>query len=174
MVIGGAIEMGQAERAIRVAEEEVRKSETDVKKYESKMSEYVSKISQTKQEIREKDDKLKQTREGIHKLKKQIESLAEFQKKVRRAVHFLGVLSGKVSVAEHQTRRFILQEAVMKVMEDVMKATEQIRGNELLYDSDMPRLINQMKENSQRLAAICASETSSKNNTSLLNLHDYS
>ncbi|XP_060759964.1 uncharacterized protein LOC132870351 [Neoarius graeffei] len=171
MVIGGAIEMDEAEHAIGVAEEELRNSETDVKKYESKMSEYESKISQTKQDIRQKD-KLKPKREGIQKLKKQIESVADFQKKLRRAVHLLGVLSGKTSVAEHQTRRFILHEPVMKVMEDVMKATEQIIGNELLYGNDMPRLINQMKENGQRLVEICASETSSKNNTSLLNLRD--
>ncbi|XP_060761171.1 uncharacterized protein LOC132871033 [Neoarius graeffei] len=172
MVIGGAIEMDEAEHAIGVAEEEVRNSETDVKKYKSKMSEYKSKMSQTKQDIQQKDNKLKQKLEGIQKLKKQIRSVADFQKKVRRAVHLLGVLNGKTSVAEHQTRRFILHEPVMKVMEDVMKATEQIIGYELLYGNDMPRLVNQMKENGQRLAEICASETSSKNNTSLLNLRD--
>ncbi|XP_026765961.2 uncharacterized protein LOC113524043 [Pangasianodon hypophthalmus] len=157
MVIGGAVELDQAEHAIRVAEEEVEKSETDMKKYESKVSKYKSKISQTWCDIRQKDDKLKQTREGIQKVKKQIKSVAEFQQKVRRAVHLLGVLSGRASVAKRQTRRFILQEPVMRVMEDVMKATEQITGNEPLYYNDMPRLINRMKENSQRLAAICAS-----------------
>ncbi|MCJ8749415.1 hypothetical protein PDJAM_G00176020 [Pangasius djambal] len=164
MVIGGAVELNQAARAIKVAEEEVENSETEVKKYESKVSEYESKISQTRCDIRQKDDKLKHTREEIQRMNKQIESVAEFQQKVRRAVQLLGVLSRSVSVAEHQTRRFILQEPVMKVMEDVMKATEQITGNELLYDNDMPKLIDQMKKNSQRLAAICASENSSTNN----------
>ncbi|MCJ8749400.1 hypothetical protein PDJAM_G00176000 [Pangasius djambal] len=164
MVIGGVVELDQAARAVRVAEEEVRKSDTEVKKYESKVSEYESKISQTRCDIRQKDDKLKHTREEIQRVKKQIESVADFQQKVRRAVQLLGVLSGRASVAKHQTRRFILQEPVMKVMEDVMKATEQITGNELLYDIDMPRLIDRMKENSQRLAAICASENSSTNN----------
>ncbi|MCJ8749414.1 hypothetical protein PDJAM_G00176010 [Pangasius djambal] len=116
MVIAGAVELDQAARAIRVAEEEVENSETEVKKYESKMSEYKSKISQIRCDIKQKDDKLKQTREGIQKVKKQIESVAEFQQKVRRAVHLLGVLSGRASVAEHQTRRFILQEPVMRVL----------------------------------------------------------
>ncbi|XP_053087222.1 cancer-associated gene 1 protein-like [Pangasianodon hypophthalmus] len=167
MLIGGVIEMDQAARAIRVAEEEVEKSETEVEEYEHKVSDYESKISQTKRDIRQKDDKLKHTREEIQKVNKQIESVADFQQKVRRAIHLLGALSGRVSVAEHQTRRFILQEPVMKVMEDVMMATEQITGNEPLYDNNLPRLINQLKENSQRLAAICASETRPKNNTTL-------
>lgn len=166
MLIAGAVEMDQAVHAIRVAEEEVRKSEAEVKKYQCKVSEYESKISQTRRDISEKDDKLKQTHEEIQKVKKQIESVADFQEKVRSAVHLLGVLSGRASVAEHQTRRFILQEPVMKVMEDVMKATEKITGNKVLYNNDMPRLLDQLKENSQRLADICASEENgSKNKT---------
>ncbi|XP_060720775.1 uncharacterized protein LOC132842123 [Tachysurus vachellii] len=156
MMIGGGIELDQANKAVQVAQEEVSKSENEVRKYELKVSQYVSKISQTERDISQKDDQLKQIREGIQKVKKQKQSVAEFQEKVRGAVNLLGILSGGVRMAEHQTRRFILQEPVMKVMEDVMKAIEQITGNELLYRNDLPRLINQMKENNQRLAAICA------------------
>ncbi|KAK2864895.1 hypothetical protein Q7C36_004049 [Tachysurus vachellii] len=156
MMIGGGVELDQANKAVQVAQEEVRKSENEVRNYELKVSHYVSKISQTECDISQKDDQLKQIREGIQKVKEQKQSVAEFQGKVRGAVNLLGVLSGRVSVAEHQTRRFILQEPVMKVMEDVMKAIEQITGNELLYGNDLPRLIDQMKENNQRLAAICA------------------
>ncbi|XP_058260391.1 uncharacterized protein LOC131362418 [Hemibagrus wyckioides] len=158
MMIGGAVELDQANKAVQVAQEEVRRSENEMGKYEHKVSDYNSKISQTEHNLSQKDEELKQTREGTQKVRKQIESVAEFQEKVRSAVNLLGVLSGRVSVAEHQTRRFILQEPVMKVMEDVMKAIEQITGNELLYSNDLPRLINQMKENNQRLAALCASE----------------
>ncbi|XP_060721331.1 uncharacterized protein LOC132842600 [Tachysurus vachellii] len=156
MMIGGGIELDQANKAVQEAQEEVRKSENEVRNYEHKVSHCMSKISQTERDISQKDDQLKQIREGIQKVKKQSQSVAEFQGKVRGAVHLLGVLSGVVSVADGLTRRSILQEPVMKVMEDVMKAIEQITGNELLYGNDLPRLINQMKENNQRLAAICA------------------
>ncbi|XP_060721277.1 leucine zipper protein 1-like [Tachysurus vachellii] len=156
MIIGGVGELNQTNKAVQVAQEEVRKSENEVRNYELKVSHYVSKISQTVRDISQKDDQVKQIREGIKKVKKQSQSVAEFQGKVRGAVNLLGVLSGRVSVAHGLTRRSILQEPVMKVMEDVMKAIEQITGNELLYRNDLPRLINQMKENNQRLAAICA------------------
>ncbi|XP_060721330.1 uncharacterized protein LOC132842599 [Tachysurus vachellii] len=146
MMISGGIELDQANKAVHVAQEEVRN-------YELKVSQYVSKISQTEHNISQKDDQLKQIREGIQKVKKQKQSVAEFQGKVRGAVNLLVVLSGRVSVAEHQTRRFILQEPVMKVMGDVMTAVEQIIGNELLYCNDLPRLIDQMQEYNQRLAA---------------------
>ncbi|XP_047672440.1 centrosomal protein of 112 kDa-like isoform X1 [Tachysurus fulvidraco] len=156
MIISGAVELDQANKSVQVAQEEVRKSENEVRNYEMKVYHYVSKISQTEYEISQKNVQLNQTREGIEKVKKQSQSVAEFQGKVRGAVNLLGVLRGRVSVAEGLTRRSILQEPVMKVMEDVMKSIEQITGNELLYRNDLPRLINQMKENNQRLAAICA------------------
>ncbi|XP_047665679.1 uncharacterized protein LOC125138318 [Tachysurus fulvidraco] len=156
MMIGGGVELDQANKDVQVAQEEVRKSENEVRNYEMKVSHYVSKISQTEYDISQKNVQLNQIREGIEKVKKQSQSVAEFQGKVRGAVHLLGVLRGRVSVAEGLTRRSILQEPVMMVMEDVMKAIEQITGNELLYHNDLPRLINQMKENNQRLADICA------------------
>ncbi|KAI5608666.1 hypothetical protein C0J50_6560 [Silurus asotus] len=125
MLIGGAVELDQATDAVNMAKEEVKKSNKEVEKYKHKVSDYENKISQTNRHISQKDKKLKQKREEIQKVKKQIESVAEFQNKVRIAVHLLSVLSGKASVAEHQTRRFILQEPVMKVMEDVMKAANE-------------------------------------------------
>ncbi|KAK3508199.1 hypothetical protein QTP70_017247 [Hemibagrus guttatus] len=162
MVIGGAVELDQANRAVEVAQDEVRNSENEMRKYELKVSDYSSKISQTEHDISQKDDELNQTRKGIQIVKEQIEVVAKFQEKVRSAVNLLGVLSGRVSVTEHQTRRLILQEPVMKVLEDVMKAIEQITGNELLYSNDLPKLISQMTEKNQQLADICASENSSK------------
>ncbi|XP_046700406.1 uncharacterized protein LOC124382256 [Silurus meridionalis] len=163
MLIGGAVELDQATHAVNVTKEEVKKSEREVEKYNHKVSDYEYKIFQTNCDISQKDEKLKQTREEIQKVKKLVESVAEFQNKVRSVVHLLSVLSGKASVAEHQTRRFILKEPVVKVMEDVMKAVNEITGNELLYNEDIPRLIDQMKENNQRLTAICASQNSSEN-----------
>ncbi|XP_027014805.2 uncharacterized protein LOC125145274 [Tachysurus fulvidraco] len=155
MMIGGGVELDQANKSVQVAQEEVRKSENDVRNYELKVSHYASMISQTERDISQKNVQLNQIGEGIEKVKKQSQSVAKFQQNLRGAVNLLGVLSGRVSVAEGLTRRSILQEPVMKVMEDVMKAIEQITGNELLYRNDLPRLINQMKENNQRLAAIC-------------------
>ncbi|XP_058260459.1 uncharacterized protein LOC131362474 [Hemibagrus wyckioides] len=158
MMIGGAVELDQANKAVQVAQEEVRRSENEMRKYEHKVSHYESRISQTEPDLSQKDVKLKQMHKVIQKVRKLIQSVAEFQEKVRGSLHLLSILSGRVSVGEHQTRRFVLQEPLMDLMEDVMKAIEQITGKQLLYSYDLPRLINQMKENNQRLAALCASE----------------
>ncbi|XP_026996805.2 uncharacterized protein LOC113639262 [Tachysurus fulvidraco] len=141
MMIGGGVELDQANKSVQVAQEEVRKSENEVRNYELKVSHYASMISQTERDISQKNVQLNQIGEGIEKVKKQSQSVAKFQQNLRGAVNLLGVLSGRVSVADGLTRRSILQEP--------------ITGNELLYRNDLPRLINQMKENNQRLAAIC-------------------
>ncbi|XP_035381215.1 uncharacterized protein si:dkey-85k15.4 isoform X2 [Electrophorus electricus] len=158
----GAVEMSQASDGIRVAKEELNKSESEVEKYKSKVSDYDSKIQQLKLNISQTHDNVKQIHEEMQLVKEQREGVAEFQRKVRRAVHLLSVLSGKTRVAECHTRRFILQEPVMKVMEEVMEAAGQITENELLCTEGVPQLINTMRETHQRLSALCTSNSSSE------------
>ncbi|XP_076866664.1 uncharacterized protein LOC143517757 [Brachyhypopomus gauderio] len=154
MVTAGEIEMSQALEAIRVAKEEVRKSEAQVEIYKSKVSDYQSKISELEHNIKEKHNKVEQIRGEIQQVKEKKEGVAEFQEKVRRVVHILSGLSGKTRVVECQTRRVILEEPVMKMMEEVMKAAGQVTGNELLCTEDIPQLISTMRETHQRLAAL--------------------
>ncbi|KAI4885609.1 hypothetical protein NFI96_023816 [Prochilodus magdalenae] len=155
MIASGSAELDQASYAIRAAEEEARKSESQMEMFKSKLHKYQSKIYQIKQDIRQKQDKVERIHEEIQRVKEKRETVAEFQQKVRRTVHILSVLSGKISVAECQTRRFILQKPVMKVMEDLMKSAEDIAGNQLLCNEGMLRLTDAMKENNGKLAAIC-------------------
>ncbi|XP_036422004.1 uncharacterized protein LOC118805363 [Colossoma macropomum] len=162
MAIGGAMEIDEATHAAEIAEEEVRSSESQVEKYRSKVSEYKQTISQTEGDIKQKRDKVEQIRNKIQKVKEQREAIADFQKKVRKAVHVLSGLSGKARVAETQTRRFIFQKPVMKVMEDLMKAAGEITGNQLLSAEGIPKLISEIKENNRKLAAICASASSAE------------
>uniref|UniRef100_W5KGC4 Si:dkey-85k15.6 n=1 Tax=Astyanax mexicanus TaxID=7994 RepID=W5KGC4_ASTMX len=157
MVIGGAVDLAEASKAVRDAEEEERRSESEVNQYRSRVSEYNSKISQTKSKISQKNEEIEQIRKKIQKVKEQRAAVAEFQSTVRKAVRILSILSGRVSAVECQTRRFIHLEPVTKVMEDVMKAAGDIGGNQLLSDEDVPRLLNTMRENNRKLAAICNS-----------------
>ncbi|XP_076863996.1 uncharacterized protein LOC143516327 [Brachyhypopomus gauderio] len=149
MVSVGAAEMSQASEAIRVAEEEVRNSESQVETYKSKVSDYEHEIYQLELSIRRKYDELTQIHKEIQQVKEKNKGVAEFQWKVRRVVQLLSDLSGKSRVVECQTRRFILQEPVMTMMEEVMKAAEQVTGNELLCTEDIPQLIWTMRETYQ-------------------------
>ncbi|XP_076866647.1 uncharacterized protein LOC143517748 [Brachyhypopomus gauderio] len=162
MVIAGAVKMTQASDAIRVAQEDVRKFETEVENYKGKVSDYQFRISHLELDIRQKHDEVEQIRGEIQQVKEKRESVAEFQGRVRSVVHLLSDLSGKTRVVEVQTRRFILDEPVMKMMEEVMKAAEQIAGNELLCTEDIPQLFNTMKKNHQTLESLCTSHSNTE------------
>ncbi|XP_066530204.1 tropomyosin-like [Hoplias malabaricus] len=156
MIASGEGDISHASYAIEVAQKEVRSFESEVERSKSKVSEYKCKISQIERNIKQICDQVDQTREKIQNMKKQCESVAGFQKEVRKAVNCLGVLSGRASVAECQTRRFILPEPVMKAIEDVMKAAEDISGNQLLSHECVQKLSDVMEKNRKR-AAICYS-----------------
>ncbi|KAI4896570.1 hypothetical protein NFI96_024820 [Prochilodus magdalenae] len=162
MAIGGAIELSYAQAAVQEAEEEVQNCKYQMKKYKSKVSGYKSKISQNERDMKKTHDRVEEIHKEIQQVKEKREAVADFQKNVRKVVHTLSGLSGKAGVAECQTRRFILPEPVMTVMEDLMKAAGDIAGDQLLSNKEIPKLLSAIKENSRKLAAISASSGSAE------------
>lgn len=167
-MIGGAIQMAEASQAIEVAEEEMRKFKKQVDKYTDKVSDYMTEITKTTVYISAIDHTLGQIRDDIRTMKQHRQLVSELQGKTRKAVHLLSVLSGKVNVFERQTRRFILQESVMEVMEEVMHPAEEIAENELLCNGGMSRLVDKMRKNVRHLRAIRASRNSDEDGSFLL------
>ncbi|KAL0172452.1 hypothetical protein M9458_032763, partial [Cirrhinus mrigala] len=100
------------------AKEELEENDSKVKENRKRVSNYQSKICKIKSDIEETD-----------KLKQHLEVTAAFQEMVRRAVNLLGILTGRVTVLERQTQRFILWQPVIKAMEDVLKAAGNVAEN---------------------------------------------
>ena len=98
---------------------------------------WISKIHETKAKLR-----------GVS-VKREV--VADVQAKMRGAVHQLGLLCGVGSVAELQTRRLILLEPVMKVMEEMTTALGQITGDDLLHTEGIKSLMWDMKKNQDKL-----------------------
>ncbi|XP_060742474.1 uncharacterized protein LOC132856763 [Tachysurus vachellii] len=169
LVIGSMIELKEASEAIKIAEEELQKFKNQVDTYTSKVHDHKYQIVQTDLNIDEMDQKLTEIRNDIYMVKKQRRSLAELQLKMRRAVHVLSVFSGQVNVLELHTRRFILHESVLQVMEEVMKSAGEIAGNELLCNTEVSRLIRKMKQTDRHLRAICASQNNATDDSVMLN-----
>ena len=91
------------------------------------MKSWISKIHETKAKLR-----------GVS-VKREV--VADVQTKMRRAVHQVGLLCGVGSVAELLTRRLILLEPVMKVMEEMTTALGQITGDDLLHTEGIKNLM---------------------------------
>ncbi|XP_056126315.1 uncharacterized protein si:dkey-85k15.4 [Rhinichthys klamathensis goyatoka] len=157
MIATGAGLSVDASKAIRDAEDELKKNESQVNDNSIKVSNYQSRISTIQNEIIETDKVLNKIQREIEEVKQHLEVTADFQHVVRKAVTLLSVLSGRVTVLEKQTQRFILWEPVIKCMEDVMKATGNVAENRLLYRQGVPGFINALRENVGGLLALCNS-----------------
>lgn len=162
MMVTGACLSKDASKAIRDAEDELKKNESQVNDNSIKVSNYQSRISTIQNEIKETDKVLNKIQREIEEVRQHLEVTADFQQIVREAVNLLSVLSGRVTVLERQTQRFILSGPVMKCMEDVMKAAENVGENQLLYSKGVPVSINTLKENVGGLLALCNSPKNSE------------
>ncbi|XP_049460800.1 tropomyosin-like isoform X2 [Epinephelus fuscoguttatus] len=147
----GQVDMDQASDLMESARSEVREFESQEETFSSNVSEYGSKISQSQANIQTTDDRIRQTEASLKDLSKKREVVADIQAKTRQAVRQLGRLSGVGSAAELQTRRLILLEPVMKVMEEMTSALGQITGDQLLYSEGIQSLMWDMRRNREKL-----------------------
>ncbi|KAL0172455.1 hypothetical protein M9458_032766, partial [Cirrhinus mrigala] len=147
---------------IRDAEDELKENESQVNKSSMKVSNYRSRISSIQNEIKETDKVLYKNKRKFKEVNQHLEVTADIQQMVRRAVNLLSVLSGRVTVLERQTQRFILWQPVIKAMEDVVKAAGNVAENLLLYSQGASGLINTLRENVGELQALCNSASNSE------------
>ncbi|XP_016337758.1 uncharacterized protein LOC107685623 [Sinocyclocheilus anshuiensis] len=151
-----------ASKAIRDAEDELKENESRVNENSMNVSNYQSRISRIQTEIEETDKVLNKIQREIEEVKQHLEGTAAFQEVVRRAVNLLSVLSGRVTVLERQTQRFIFWQPVINAMEDVVKVAGNIAENQFLYSQGVSGLINTLRENIGGVLALCNSPSNSE------------
>ncbi|KAF4103426.1 uncharacterized protein LOC131522001 [Onychostoma macrolepis] len=162
MISEGERGFEEASNALRDAEWEKQIFQSQVRNCNEKVLHYERIISRAQTEIEQTGETLKRTGRKIEEVQKHLTGTAGIQQMVRRVVNLLSVLSGRVTVLERQTQRFILWQPVVKAMEDVMKAVVNIAQNRLLYSNGAPGLINTLKENVRGLLALCSSPSNSE------------
>ncbi|RXN28172.1 hypothetical protein ROHU_019498 [Labeo rohita] len=151
-----------ASQAIRDAENELEENYSKVMKNRKRVSNYQSTICNIEREIKETDKVLNKIQRQTEELKQHLEVTAAFQEMVRKAVNLLSVLTGRVTVLEKHTQRFILWQPVINVMEDVLKAAGNVAENQFLYSQGASVLINTLRENVGELQALCNSPSNSE------------
>uniref|UniRef100_A0A3B3HBF2 Uncharacterized protein n=1 Tax=Oryzias latipes TaxID=8090 RepID=A0A3B3HBF2_ORYLA len=110
--------------------------------------EYFSLITSKRVDIaRKANRRIRETRLKLQSVSVTRSTVADFQSKTRRAVHQLGLLCGVGSVAELQTRRLILLEPVLNVMEEMIVALGLVNRDDLLHSKNMERIMWDMRNN---------------------------
>ncbi|XP_068070199.1 uncharacterized protein si:dkey-85k15.6 isoform X1 [Danio rerio] len=159
IMIDGFHTMAHALNAMMDAKDDLEENESRVGKYKRKVSDYQSKISNIESEIEETDELLDKIQSEIEEVKQHLDYTADIQEMVRKAVNLLSIVSGRVTALQRQTRRFILWEPVIKVMEEVMKAVANVAENRLLYNHGVGGLMRILLETIGGMLALCSSPT---------------
>ncbi|XP_036070672.1 uncharacterized protein LOC112142066 [Oryzias melastigma] len=152
MAIGGQIDLDSASDRVDRARSEIRRCESQITSYSNQVSRYEGFVSQAQNDIQVANRRIHETQLKLQTLSVTRASVADFQSKSRRAVHQLGLLCGVGSVAELQTRRLILLEPVMNVMEEMMEALGRITGDDLLYSAGIKGIMWEIRKNQRMLS----------------------
>ena len=102
-------------------------------------------------DIQEADNKIHEAKAKLQGVSVKRKVVADIQAKMMGAVCQLGTLCGVGNAAELQTRRLILLEPVMKVMEEMTTALGQITGDDLLHTEGIKSLMWDMRKNQNEL-----------------------
>lgn len=134
-----------------IARRQVNNCESQISVYRSKVSDFQNLISSAQYQVQTADRKLQQTQADLCALSGRRSLVADVQNKMRRVVIQLGLLCGVGTVAELQTRRLVLLEPLMKVMEEMTPAVARITGEQLLSTEGIKSLMGHMKMNQEKL-----------------------
>ncbi|RVE64485.1 hypothetical protein OJAV_G00126280 [Oryzias javanicus] len=147
----GQTDLDSASEQVDRARSEIQRCESQITSYSNLVSRYEGSVSQAQNDIQEANRKIYETWLKLQTLSVTRTTVADFQSKTRRAAHQLGLLCGVGSVAELQTRRLILLEPVMNVMEEMMEALGRINKNDQLYSENMQSIMWDVRNNQSML-----------------------
>ncbi|XP_023806805.1 uncharacterized protein LOC101163858 isoform X2 [Oryzias latipes] len=162
MAIVGQIDVDSASKRVDIARSEIERCESQITSYSNQVSRYEGLTSQAQTDIQEANRRIRETRLKLQSVSVTRSTVADFQSKTRRAVHQLGLLCGVGSVAELQTRRLILLEPVLNVMEEMIVALGLVNRDDLLHSKNMERIMWDMRNNQMRLKdkiALCGNHS---------------
>lgn len=150
-------EIDEANRSIRTAEKEVENCKTEIKKYNGKLEEKKIQCQQKKDEIAACSRAVEQIKQSLDQVKAQRSSITRTQEKLRSAVHVLGTLAGRASVAKTLTERVVCLPTVANTLGEIihlMLETQGDRKYELLKDPQVKAAILSLQEVYQKVSAI--------------------
>ncbi|XP_041934671.1 uncharacterized protein LOC121697282 isoform X2 [Alosa sapidissima] len=162
------VSQGDLEQASRAADEAnrgVNLFQHQINTSSQKHSEYEKQISQVRVEMSQVSADVERIWQDLKTVKNQRTTIANFQSKIKNAVNLLGQLAGTASVAEVQTRVFVLLGPVISVLENVIELAGYITQQSLLCeDFSVRALIVTLQQNHDKLRAIEADKDADQDN----------
>uniref|UniRef100_A0A3B3S813 Uncharacterized protein n=1 Tax=Paramormyrops kingsleyae TaxID=1676925 RepID=A0A3B3S813_9TELE len=153
-------DLNNATEAKTQAESEVQSWEGEVARTSQSVSDCETEINQKTQEISQVNTSLEVLERTIEDVTKQRFVLADVQEKIRNAVRVLTDLAGIAKVGEIQTRKVILFEPLMTVVEETFKCILQMseKGQLQCVETTLKPIQSAFEENVRKMKALCDKE----------------
>ncbi|XP_076153403.1 uncharacterized protein LOC143136573 [Alosa pseudoharengus] len=164
MIGVGQEDLDQASWAAEQADQEVNAFQSHINTISWQLSENEKQISQVRVEMSQVSADVERIQQDLKTVKNQRTTIANFQSKMRNAVNLLGRLTGTASVAEVQTRAFVLLGPVISALENVIELAGHITQQSLLCDRNLRALIFTLQQNHHKLRAIEADKDADQDN----------
>ncbi|XP_048865286.1 uncharacterized protein LOC125739325 [Brienomyrus brachyistius] len=151
-------DMNNANDAKNQAQSEVHNWERQVASSSLGVSDCQTKINQKTQEISQANTSLDVLRRTIEDVTQQRLDIADVQEKFRNAVRVLTDLAGIAKVGEVQTRKFILFEPLMTVLQEIFKCVLQMsdkKGHLQCVETTLKPIQSAFEENVRKMKALC-------------------
>ncbi|XP_048865294.1 LOW QUALITY PROTEIN: uncharacterized protein LOC125739334 [Brienomyrus brachyistius] len=151
-------DLDNATDAKNQAESEVHNWEGQVASSSRGVSDCQTQINQKTQEISQANTSLEVLRRTIEDVTQQRLDIADVQEKFRNAVRVLTNLAGIATVGEVQTRKFILFEPLMTVLQEIFKCVLQMsdkKGHLQCVETALNPIQSAFEENVRKMKALC-------------------
>nr|XP_023655906.1 uncharacterized protein LOC111837793 [Paramormyrops kingsleyae] len=151
-------DLNNATDAKNRAQSEVHNWEREVASSSQGVSDCQTKINQKTQEISQVNTSVEVLGRTIEDVTKQRFVIADIQEKFRNAVRVLTNLAGIAKVGEIQTRKFILFEPLMTVLEEIFKCvlqTSEKKGQLQSVETTLKPIQSAFEENVRKMKALC-------------------
>ncbi|XP_023697211.2 uncharacterized protein [Paramormyrops kingsleyae] len=152
-------DLNNANDAKNQAQNEVYNWERQVASSSQGVSDCQTKVNQKTQEISEVNTCLESLQRTIEDITQQRFVIADIQEKFRNAVRVLTDIAGIAKVGEAQTRKFILFEPLMTVLEEIFKCVLQMsekKGQLQSIETTLKPIQSAFVENVTKMKALCA------------------
>lgn len=166
MVGCGQVALDAAERAKREAEGAVQRHREEVSRYAAETSRSCSQIQEAENDIAATEKKIQSIASEQHSLALQQAEIICLQEVLRKCVHFLGILAGRVQVADGLCRDSLIYEELERVLEDILQHVYPLMGQGhtggvmVLSSAEIRELIGKLRSAREGLCALTTEQAS--------------
>ncbi|XP_043916188.1 uncharacterized protein LOC122792479 [Protopterus annectens] len=150
----GSVLLAESVPGLAEAEQRVNEIRGNIDHYRNEAHRFSSEINRVHYEIRsvlERSAEIESTLVRLNELKI---NMADIQKKMRLCAEFVGILSGRVTVVEVQTRKIIVLEPLLCNMEQIINHLFQIpskEDNAYLNENEIKKVIENLKVSNKKI-----------------------